>query len=496
MSLFHRTFLYLTRKRVKTISLFFIVLVIATLALSSVALNSALEIAQLNVQEALNGCLIVTSNYDKISNWTVISNEAGMYTRFIGDGPTKELAETMAQEFDDLRGYNLSGDDPVRVFKAPDGNPQNGYDLSHIAVGINSYDAKLMAEAKASGFVHTDTLTSFNVHVCTDSSLDYRFMENDVRLVKGRHIDDHETGVVIINEELAEFNGLQIGDMIYIRDKNLDLYEEGKTEAVFAPVEIVGLFEVLKEETVEFSRDGLENMMFITEGTRAIYDVKYEKTASPFTHIHFYAKEPDRLDRMIEQAQALPAFEEDSDYVVTVRNEALHAIKGPLQSITQIVAVLVVLIVVVGVIILSLVLSARIKERVRETGILLSMGVKKANILMQYLAETTVIVLLACTLSIFTSRLIAQNVGTAMLRDTVNSGIESYTQQLEVEERINNENVEAEETQNLTKLTVSIQAGEIVILYVGGLLMAWIAVIAASVSLFRLKPREILSKMS
>ena len=95
-----------------------------------------------------------------------------------------------------------------------------------------------------------------------------------------------------------------------------------------------------------------------------------------------------------------------------------------------------------------------------------------------------------------TSRLIAQNVGTAMLRDTVNSGIESYTQQLEVEERINNENVEAEETQNLTKLTVSIQAGEIVVLYVGGLLLAWIAVIAASVSLFRLKPREILSKMS
>ena len=83
-----------------------------------------------------------------------------------------------------------------------------------------------------------------------------------------------------------------------------------------------------------------------------------------------------------------------------------------------------------------------------------------------------------------------------MLQDTVNSGIESYTQQLDEEERINNENIEAEETQNLTKLTVSIQVGEIVILYVGGLLLAWIAVIAASVSLFRLKPMEILSKMS
>lgn len=496
MSLIRRAFLYLTRKRVKTISLFVIVLVVATLALSSVSLKDALQTAQLNVQEALNGCLIVTPNYDKISNWTVISNEAGMYTRFIGDGPTKELAETVAQELDDLRGYNLSGDDPVRVFKAPDGNPQNGYDLSHIAVGINSYDAKLMAEAKARGFVHTDTLTSFNVHVCTDSSLDYRFMENDVRLVKGRHIDDSETGVVIINEELAEFNGLQIGDMIYIRDRNLDLYEEGKTEAVFAPVEVVGLFEVIKEETVEFSCDALENMMFITEGTRAIYDVKYSQIASPFTHIHFYANHPGSLDHMIRQAQSLPAFEEDSDYVVTVRNEALHAIKGPLQSITQIVTVLIVLILIVGVIILGLVLSARIKERVRETGILLSMGVKKINVQLQYIAEITVIVLLACTISIFGSRLVVKNVATAMLQDTVSGGLESYTQQLDEEELYNNAEIAAEETQNLTKLTVSISAGEITALYAGGLLLAWIAVVAASVSLFRLKPREILSKMS
>lgn len=496
MSLFRRAFLYLTRKCVKTISLFVIVLVVATLALSSVSLKDALQTAQLNVQEALNGCLIVTPNYDKISNWTVISNEAGMYTRFIGAGPTKELAETVAQELDDLRGYNLSGDDPVRVIKAPDGNPQNGYDLSHIAVGINSYDAKLMAEAKASGFVHTDTLTSFNVHVCTDSSLDYRFMENDVRLVKGRHINDSETGVVIINEELAEFNGLQIGDMIYIRDRNLDLYEEGKTEAVFAPVEIVGLFEVIKEETVEFSYDALENMMLITEGTRAIYDVKYSQIASPFTHIHFYANRPDSLDHMIRQAQSLPAFEEDSDYVVTVRNEALHAIKGPLQSITQIVTVLIVLILIVGVIILGLVLSARIKERVRETGILLSMGVKKINVQLQYIAEITVIVLLACTISIFGSRLVVKNVATAMLQDTVSGGLESYTQQLDEEELYNNAEIAAEETQNLTKLTVSISAGEITALYAGGLLLAWIAVVAASVSLFRLKPREILSKMS
>ena len=497
MSLIRRAFLYLTRKRVKTISLFVIVLVITTLALSSVSLKDAVETAQLNVRQSLGGCLIVKPNYDQSSNWevdTIDGTVTGMH--FTGALPTKELAETIEQELDGLRGYNLSGVDFVRLFKAPDGNPQNGYDLSHIAVGINSYDAKLMAEAKESGFAHSDNAATYNVSVCTDSSLDYYFMNNEVRLVAGRHINENETGVVMINEKLAEFNDLQIGDMIYVRDSNVHLYQKGMTEAVFAPVEIVGLFEVVKEYPVEFSFTAPENMIFITAGTREIYDVTYEETTSPFKSIYFYAEEPDDLDHMIEQVQALPGFEEGGDFVVTVRNEALHAIKGPLQNIGQIVTILIVLILVVGVIILSLVLSARTKERVRETGILLSVGVKKTNILLQYLVEMTVIVLLACTVSVFSSMLVAENAGTMILQDTVNSGIESYTQQLDEEERVNNADVAAEETQNLTKLTVSIGAGEIAVLYAGGLLLAWIAVAASSVPLFRLKPREILSKMS
>ena len=497
MSLLRRAFLYLTRKYVKTISLFFIILVIATLALSAVSLKGALQTAQLNVRQSLGGCLIVEPNYDQSSNWEAVTVDGvvlGMH--FTGTLPTKDLAETIAQELGGLQGYNLSGRDFARVFKAPDGNPQNGYDLSHIAVGTNTYDAENIAEAKESGFAHLDYAATYNVSVCTDSSLDYYFMNNEVRLVEGRHINEDETGVAIISEELAEFNDLQVGDTIYMRDSNMYLREKGMTEAVFAPIEIVGLFEIVKEYPVEFSYIAPENMIFITAGTREIYDVRYEETTSPFNRIYFYAQEPDNLERMIEQVQALPGFEENSDFVVTVRNEALRAIKGPLQNIDQIITILIVLILIVGMIILSLVLSARIKERVRETGILLSVGTNKTNILMQYLVETTVVVLLACTVSIFSSMLVAKNVGTAMLQDTVNSGIESYTQQLDEEERINNENIEAEETQNLTKLTVSIQAGEIVVLYVGGLLLAWIAVIAASVSLFRLKPREILSKMS
>ena len=50
MSSFRRALLYLKRKRIKTIILFFLILVLATLSLSALALKDAIETAQLNVR--------------------------------------------------------------------------------------------------------------------------------------------------------------------------------------------------------------------------------------------------------------------------------------------------------------------------------------------------------------------------------------------------------------------------------------------------------------
>ena len=158
---------------------------------------------------------------------------------------------------------------------------------------------------------------------------------------------------------------------------------------------------------------------------------------------------------------------------------------------------------------MCLILSARIKERIRETGILLSVGVKKSNILLQYLAEITVVTLLACTVAVFGSMFVTKTAGTMLLQGTITDTMESYTQQASSDDYEIPEGwttVDSGDSQivkesgtlsqELTEITVSVHTGEIVLLYTAGLLLAWGAVTISSIPLFRLKPREILSKMS
>ena len=158
----------------------------------------------------------------------------------------------------------------------------------------------------------------------------------------------------------------------------------------------------------------------------------------------------------------------------------------------------------IGVIILWLVLSSRIKDRIHETGILLSVGLRKVNILAQYLVEITVVTLLACTVAIFSNMLIS-NMTEDFLHSTLTTTIQQQQQEtstvIQPDNTINTPAAptivgNTQQEKSLTEISVTMEPIHIFILYGAGLLLSWVAVIAASVSLFRLKPREILSKMS
>ena len=71
MSSFRRAFLYLKSKRIKTIILFFLILVLATLSLSALALKDALETAQLNVRQVLGGYFTVEANMTDSDKWLI-----------------------------------------------------------------------------------------------------------------------------------------------------------------------------------------------------------------------------------------------------------------------------------------------------------------------------------------------------------------------------------------------------------------------------------------
>ena len=128
--------------------------------------------------------------------------------------------------------------------------------------------------------------------------------------------------------------------------------------------------------------------------------------------------------------------------------------------------------------------------------------------MLQYSLENTAVTLVACAVSIFSGGVIAKTAANTMLEDTITNVLEEQqppqtdssqsifayvnTDDLQNPDIVGN----TASTQPLTEISVSIQASDVLLLFIAALLLAWLAVFIASIPLFRLKPREILSKMS
>ena len=97
-------------------------------------------------------------------------------------------------------------------------------------------------------------------------------------------------------------------------------------------------------------------------------------------------------------------------------NKTYKAAAAPLEKYQSLITTVLILIVAVSIVVLSLILTMWAKSRVHETGVLLSVGIRKTAIIGQYLAEVLLIAVFAFGLSFFPSNLIAGQIGNSLLQ--------------------------------------------------------------------------------
>ena len=124
--------------------------------------------------------------------------------------------------------------------------------------------------------------------------------------------------------------------------------------------------------------------------------------------VDFYVDDPGEMEKIASQIKALD-LDWDS-FTLTIDNSAYEAVASPLTAMQNLIVWLIVGCVAVSVGILVLILSMWIKQRRHETGILLSVGISKSRIILQYTVEVLMIAIVAFGLSFFTSSLISQGV--------------------------------------------------------------------------------------
>ncbi len=237
----------------------------------------------------------------------------------------------------------------------------------------------------------TDELNlSVTLHGYDDTETDGFFAQEKYRLLEGTHISGKQNGI-IINSILAEMNQLHIGDTITLETSS------GKT----AKGIIIGIFfsggERRQDETITAAYR-LENQIFVDHG---LYESLYG--SSGFSSVSVYTSNPELLDQLYVQTEAFI----DDTVNITTADALYQQMQAPLKQVIRITTLMLVLITVTAVVVISLLLCMWTRTRMKETAILISMGVSKGNLFLQELTESLSLFLLAAAGSSVVSGLFA-----------------------------------------------------------------------------------------
>ena len=482
MGTIKRAFLYVARKKGKSILLFFILLIMSTFVLTGLSTQKASQEAQKNLREALGGEFYVS----------VELSESNPYFRRVDDGEgTLDLYTELPVTRDMINAIMEIG-------------------------GIEKYDAS------AQTLVSTN-LTIFPGNVPLKGELNNKiyartvagtennsfFQSGIMELTEGKHITGNESNAAVISRDMADQNSLQIGDSI-----SLQADEE-------AEVRIIGIYEIRKPDPAYASvvtYEKLENQIFID--TSALQDL-FGDMPMGFYEVAFSVYDPAQLDSIMSEVKGLSAIDWRA-FEVAADNQTYLDAAAPLQKLQALVSSIIWVIALVSAVILSLILTMWGRSRIHETGVFLSLGIGKMRIIGQYLAEVLMIAVIAFGCSYFTSSAVAGQLANGLLQQNIPASEEQAAgvtitqkdgfsedvvasikddsalsdmpsgQDTAPEVEVAADGAEADREQ----IRVTIDSYNMLQLYLIGIIVIILSVGISSLSVMRLKPREILSKMS
>ncbi|WP_087194228.1 FtsX-like permease family protein [Gordonibacter sp. An230] len=496
MSFAKRAVLYVARKRGKTLTLFLILLVIATAALSGIAVRDAAATAQLNVREALGGTFTLRQNMDDPSKWesremNVGGVVAGTQQVFTGERITNDLGERIMGEVDGIKGFDASWSNA--------GVPQtlDGEFLELVSDGEDDLeDAFLQSYGD---FGKTVPLTA-----STDTRFDAYFAKGYLELIEGEPVRHDSGDGVLVSERFAELNGLSVGDAFTLKQSSVYDSDELKDTDTVTEVRVQGIFREVAESTAGFSGWSASNTVYCTYDTLA--SVRPTHKDDGFDQITFHVDDPGDLGRIVEDVEA--SCNGSGDFTVSFDNGEVESVTAPLENMDRLVLWLVVGVLVCGAAVLALVLTARVRDRMHESGVLLSLGVPRGLIVGQYLVEAVLVAALAFAASVPLGSVAAQGLGDGLLEyasEQVANGGEGSGGGGSVRSDgatgmtvadSSSFGLDFEPNESLTDIQVLVDGRSAVIAFGAGLALVTAAVVCSSVPLLRRSPKEILGTMS
>ena len=452
MNVFKRSILYITRKKIKSIIMLFILFGISTAVLSGISIKKAANIARQD------------SNKDMANTFELQANFAG---NFEGTIP-----ENLIDKVSKVEGVK-------------------NYDAAIQGAGLDLENVNYIKPEKNAVQYNDDYKYEklFSVEAHKSSEYDTKFISKSLKLIDGRHIVATDKNKVLIHKDLAEANNLKVGDTIKAKKSAGDFNASTLSKNDY-DLEIVGIFESENTERVGHKLEMPENLLITDVDTvKTLYG--YSDGNVKYTNATFNTDTD--VDKVTSKFKDIPT--DWNKYTIVKSEDTFLALSKSFDSLDKIINMVLIGAIIAGIIILSLVLAFWIQGRVHETGILLSIGVSKFNIISQYIIELLLISILAFGGSYFSSKVISQNIGNTIVAQAgkqavqdVQSGFGGFS--------LGNDVNSSLATRTVDEIDVKVDVEELIYVYVIGTVIIILSVMASSASIIRLKPKEILSKMS
>lgn len=349
----------------------------------------------------------------------------------------------------------------------------------------------------------------------TDTSLYNKFRTGAFELVSGRHITANDRQKVLISEQIAQINGLELGDTfrISLLGINIGLYDDISKNLGETELEVVGIFHVngyqptgLYVSEFEITYNWLLTDEFTVEMFDRFYDQAYYQNFINdlrYDNLTFFVDDPAKLDQIVDEVKHLDVdgigfFDlslDDSMYQSTV---------NPLNAIRNLIAGLMLAIVIGCAIVLLIVFTMWVKSRRREIAIYLSLSLSKGVIVGQLLVEAVIVALIACALACPISQPIANFAGNQMLASAIQEaqpkGPQTYTEEQLYQAARNGTVRELFAYENSSysgpdEIDFALGAPELAVLILAELLIISGAICKGASFLFSMQPRQLMTEL-
>ena len=449
MHMYKRAVLYLARKKGKAALLFLIFFLVSALLLVCFSVLNGTGQAAKELRSNIGAAFYIRPYQEMIFEGGAVS-----------EGTTPIISQKSIDEVVDAAGGQ------VKAYNTE----HYGYAKSeqlHFLPGAGDSEASNMGQVTA----------------VRDSQLTDVFLNEEYTLLAGRHIQPEDENKILISAELAAENSLEVGDVLTLTHAGLDQQDGEYIDTIpektaFAEVEIVGIFQCDGAADSADSHTAGKAANHIYSDSHLLVNLQEQQEGNYEGEIAFYIADPLELDTLLERVEDIDSIDWDN-HILRENDFQYEQIAGQLKNLQNLAVALITIASALSIVILMLILMMRLRGRIHEAGIYLSVGKSKAEIIGQFALETWVLLfagfLLAFLLWLLCSDtvngllfgVLVQGTGTAALQ-TGSSGL-NYLQPDPF-------------------CTIA--------LFIGELGAALLTVLAASGLILRLKPKEILTRMS